>query len=47
MQKWVGQITSLGSRPDGRLYLLGQGTGWYTQNADAGLARLDYVRGNK
>jgi len=33
--------------PDGRLYMLEYGTGWYTQNADAGLARLDYVSGTK
>lgn len=29
--------------PDGRLYMLEYGTGWYTQNPDAGLARLDYI----
>lgn len=28
--------------PDGRLYLLEYGTGWYTQNPDAGLARIDF-----
>lgn len=33
--------------PDGRLYMLEYGTGWYTQNADAGLARLDYVVSSK
>lgn len=32
--------------PDGRLYLLEYGTGWFTQNPDAGLARIDYIRGN-
>jgi cytochrome c len=32
--------------PDGRLYLLEYGTGWFTQNADAGLARIDYIKGN-
>lgn len=30
--------------PDGRLYMLEYGTGWYTQNPDAGLARIDYLR---
>ncbi len=33
--------------PDGKLYLLEYGSGWYTKNADAGLARIDYVSGNR
>ncbi len=28
--------------PDGRIYLLEYGTGWFTKNADAGLSRIDY-----
>ncbi len=32
--------------PDGRLYLLEYGTGWFTRNPDAGLARIDYNPGN-
>ena len=28
--------------PDGRLYLLEYGTGWFAQNPDAGLSRIDY-----
>ena len=28
--------------PDGRLYILEYGTGWYAQNPDAGLSRIDY-----
>ncbi|MFI5192865.1 MAG: PQQ-dependent sugar dehydrogenase [Chitinophagales bacterium] len=28
--------------PDGKLYLLEYGTGWFTKNADAGLSRIDY-----
>jgi len=28
--------------PDGRLYLLEYGTGWFQKNADAGLYRIDY-----
>ena len=28
--------------PDGHLYILEYGTGWFTQNADAGLYRIDY-----
>lgn len=33
--------------PDGRLYLLEYGTGWFTKNKDAGLARIDYNEGNR
>jgi cytochrome c len=33
--------------PDGRLYLLEYGTGWFTKNPDAGLARIDYIAGNR
>jgi cytochrome c551/c552 len=28
--------------PDGRLYLLEYGTGWFQKNPDAGLSRIDY-----
>ncbi|MBE7173175.1 MAG: ThuA domain-containing protein [Williamsia sp.] len=33
--------------PDGRLYMLEYGTGWFHKNPDAGLARLDYISGNR
>jgi len=33
--------------PDGKLYLLEYGTGWFTRNPDAGLARIDYISGNR
>lgn len=33
--------------PDGRLYLLEYGSGWFTKNPDAGLARIDYIAGNR
>ncbi len=33
--------------PDGRLYLLEYGTGWFSKNADSGLARIDYNSGNR
>lgn len=33
--------------PDGRLYVLEYGQGWFTQNPDAGLARIDYIAGNR
>lgn len=33
--------------PDGKLYVLEYGSGWFQKNKDAGLARLDYNRGNR
>ena len=30
--------------PDGKLYLLEYGTGWYSKNKDAGLSRIDYKK---
>jgi cytochrome c len=33
--------------PDGRIYLLEYGNGWYSKNPDAGLSRLDYNGGNR
>ncbi len=33
--------------PDGRLYVVEYGSGWFAKNADAGLARIDYNRGNR
>jgi glucose/arabinose dehydrogenase/cytochrome c551/c552 len=33
--------------PDGKLYLLEYGSGWFTKNPDAGLARVDYNGGNR
>ena len=33
--------------PDGRLYVLEYGTGWFTKNPDAGLIRIDYNAGNR
>ena len=33
--------------PDGRLYLLEYGTGWFQKNPDAGIARIDYNGGNR
>lgn len=32
--------------PDGKLYLLEYGTGWFTKNIDSGLSRIDYNPGN-
>lgn len=33
--------------PDGRLYLIEYGTGWFRQNIDARLVRIDYNGGNR
>ncbi len=33
--------------PDGKLYMLEYGTGWFTKNADAGLSRIDFNPGNR
>jgi cytochrome c551/c552 len=33
--------------PDGKIYLLEYGTGWFQKNPDAGLSRIDYIAGNR
>jgi cytochrome c len=33
--------------PDGRIYVLEYGNGWFSKNKDAGLARIDYNGGNR
>ena len=33
--------------PDGKLYLLEYGSGWFSKNPDAGLARIDFNGGNR
>lgn len=33
--------------PDGRIYTLEYGKGWFTQNPDAALSRMDYLSGNR
>ncbi len=33
--------------PDGRLYIVEYGSGWFAKNADAGLVRIDYNSGNR
>ncbi len=33
--------------PDGSLYLLEYGTGWFSQNENATLSRINYIRGNR
>lgn len=33
--------------PDGRLYLLEYGSGWFSKNEDSGLSRIDFNSGNR
>ena len=33
--------------PDGKMYMIEYGTGWFTQNVDARLVRIDYEAGNR
>ena len=33
--------------PDGRIYILEYGNGWFTRNPEAGIARIDYNSGNR
>lgn len=33
--------------PDGKIYLLEYGTGWFQKNPDAGLSRIDFIAGNR
>lgn len=33
--------------PDGRLYILEYGKGWFAKNPDAGLVRIDFIAGNR
>ncbi|MGC4037310.1 MAG: ThuA domain-containing protein [Chitinophagaceae bacterium] len=33
--------------PDGKIYLLEYGSGWFAKNDDAGLSRIDYIAGNR
>jgi glucose/arabinose dehydrogenase/cytochrome c551/c552 len=42
----VNSLMDMEVGPDGKLYFLEYGTGWFTQNADAGLFRIDYNSGN-
>ncbi len=40
-------IMDLAFGPDGKLYMLEYGTGWFAQNIDARLVRIDYNKGNR
>ncbi len=43
----VNSLIDMEVGPDGKLYLLEYGTGWFSKNADAGLARIDFNAGNR
>ncbi|HRN58011.1 MAG TPA: PKD domain-containing protein, partial [Agriterribacter sp.] len=44
--KWHNAI-DMEVGPDGKLYVLEYGTGWFAKNDDAGLSRIDYNGGNR
>jgi cytochrome c len=43
----VNSLIDMEVGPDGRIYLLEYGTGWFSKNADSGLARIDFNSGNR
>ncbi len=43
----VNSLIDMEVGPDGKLYLLEYGSGWFSRNADAGLARIDFNGGNR
>lgn len=43
----VNSLIDMEAGPDGKLYLLEYGSGWFTKNPDAGLARIDFNAGNR
>lgn len=43
----VASLIDMEVGPDGKLYLLEYGSGWFNKNADAGLARIDFNGGNR
>jgi glucose/arabinose dehydrogenase/cytochrome c551/c552 len=42
----LNAVINMEAGPDGQLYLLEYGNGWFTKNPDAGLSRIDYNGGN-
>ncbi|MEK6478162.1 ThuA domain-containing protein [Catalinimonas sp. 4WD22] len=42
----VNSLIDMEVGPDGQLYLLEYGSGWFSKNEDAGLARIDFNAGN-
>ncbi len=43
----VNSLIDMEVGPDGKLYLLEYGSGWFSKNPDAGLARIDFNGGNR
>lgn len=43
----VNSLIDMEVGPDGKLYLLEYGSGWFSKNADSGLARIDFNSGNR
>lgn len=43
----VNSLIDMEVGPDGRLYLLEYGSGWFSKNEDSGLARIDFNSGNR
>jgi cytochrome c len=43
----VSSLIDMEVGPDGKLYLLEYGKGWFAKNEDAGLARIDFNSGNR
>ncbi|SDD05481.1 ThuA domain-containing protein [Niabella drilacis] len=43
----VNSLIDMEVGPDGRLYLLEYGSGWFSKNPDAGLARINFNGGNR
>ncbi|MES2647324.1 MAG: ThuA domain-containing protein [Bacteroidota bacterium] len=43
----VNSLIDMEVGPDGKLYLLEYGNGWFTKNPDAGIARIDFNPGNR
>src|SRR5690606_27882336 len=43
----VNSLIDMEVGPDGRIYLLEYGSGWFSKNEDSGLARIDFNAGNR
>jgi glucose/arabinose dehydrogenase/cytochrome c551/c552 len=43
----INSLIDLEVGPDGRLYMLEYGSGWFSRNPDAGLSRIDFNAGNR
>jgi cytochrome c len=40
-------VIDMETGPDGKIYMLEYGSGWFSKNKDAGIARIDYNSGNR